>query len=92
VIEGAPADRAGLAGGAINAARQAGGLIGIALMGSLVSSHGHFSGDAHLALAVGGVAFLLGWLIALRTAPAHERSGLRIAPTTCSTRSNPSPS
>jgi DHA2 family methylenomycin A resistance protein-like MFS transporter len=75
VIEGSPAERAGLAGGSINAARQAGGLIGIALMGSLVSSQGRFSGDTHLALAVGGVAFLLGWLIALRTAPAHERSG-----------------
>ncbi|MGH2863471.1 MAG: MFS transporter, partial [Solirubrobacteraceae bacterium] len=92
VIEAAPTERAGLAGGTINAARQTGGLLGIALMGSLVSAHGHFSGDSHLALAVGGGAFLLGWLISWRTAPAHERSGLRIAPTTSSTRSNPSPS
>jgi DHA2 family methylenomycin A resistance protein-like MFS transporter len=92
VIEAAPAERAGLAGGTINAARQAGGLLGIALMGSLVSAHGRFSGDSHAALAVGGAAFLLAWLISLRTAPAHERTGLRTAPTTSSTRSNPSPS
>jgi DHA2 family methylenomycin A resistance protein-like MFS transporter len=90
VIEAAPAERAGLAGGAINAARQTGGLLGIALMGSLVSAHGRFSGDSHVALAVGGCAFLLAWLISLRTAPGHKSSGLRIAPTTSSTRANPS--
>ena len=92
VIEAAPAQRSGLAGGTINAARQTGGLLGIALMGSLVSAHGRFSGDSHAALAVGGCAFLLGWLISLWTAPRHESAGLRIAPTTSSTRSNPSPS
>lgn len=92
VIEAAPAQHSGLAGGTINAARQTGGLLGIALMGSLVSAHGRFSGDSHAALAVGGGAFLLGWLISLRTAPRHEPAGLRIAPTTSSTRSNPSPS
>jgi DHA2 family methylenomycin A resistance protein-like MFS transporter len=58
VIEAAPAERAGLAGGTINAARQAGGLLGIALMGSLASAHGRFSGDSHAALAVAGAAFL----------------------------------
>lgn len=92
VIEAAPAERSGLAGGTINAARQTGGLLGIALMGSLASAHGHFGGDSHLALGVGGGAFLLAWLISLRTAPAHESAGLRTVPTTSSTRSNPSPS
>jgi DHA2 family methylenomycin A resistance protein-like MFS transporter len=92
VIEAAPPERAGLAGGTINAARQTGGLLGIALMGSLASAHGHFSGDIHAALAVGGGAFLVAWLISLRTAPGQERTGLRIAPTTSSTRSKPSPS
>lgn len=92
VVEAAPEERAGLAGGTINAARQTGGLLGIALMGTLVSSHGRFNGDSHMALAVGGAAFLLGWLIALCTAPAHEPAGLRMAPTTSSTRSKPSPS
>lgn len=92
VIEAAPADRSGLAGGTINAARQTGGLLGIALMGSLASAHGRFSGDSHVALAVGGGAFLIAWLTSLRTAPAHESAGLRIAPRTSSTRSNPSPS
>jgi DHA2 family methylenomycin A resistance protein-like MFS transporter len=92
VIEAAPAERSGLAGGTINAARQTGGLLGIALMGSLASAHGRFSGDSHAALAVGAAAFLLGLLISLRTAPAHEQAGLRRAPTTSSARSNPSPS
>jgi len=94
VIEAAPAEHSGLAGGTINAARQAGGVLGIALMGSLASAHGRFSGDSHAALAVGAAAFLIGLLISLRTAPGHERerAGLRRAPTTSSARSNPSPS
>jgi DHA2 family methylenomycin A resistance protein-like MFS transporter len=92
VIEAAPGERAGLAAGTINAARQTGGLLGIALMGSLASAHGRFTGDSHIALVVGGAAFLVGLALAATTAPAHEGSGLRSAPTTSSTRSNPSPS
>jgi hypothetical protein len=56
VIEAAPTERAGLAGGTINASGQTGGLR------------------------------------SLRTTPGHEPAALRIAPTTSSTRSNPSPS
>lgn len=75
VIEAAPEERAGLASGTINAARQVGGLLGIALMGSLASTNGHFSDDSHAALAVGAAAFLLALVLAALTAPAQERSG-----------------
>lgn len=38
VVESAPADRAGIASGSINAARQLGGVIGVAILGALVAS------------------------------------------------------
>ena len=37
VMESAPADRGGIASGVVNAARQAGGVLGVAILGSLVS-------------------------------------------------------
>ncbi len=37
VIESAPAERAGIASGVLNAARQAGGAIGVALLGTLIA-------------------------------------------------------
>lgn len=37
VVEGTPAERAGLATGAVNAARQVGGVIGVALLGAPLS-------------------------------------------------------
>ena len=40
VVGAAPVDRAGLASGAINAARQVGGVIGVALLGALVAGGG----------------------------------------------------
>ncbi len=59
VVEGAPADRAGLAAGAINAARQVGGVIGVALLGALVAG-GPFIPGLRIALAIAGAAFLIG--------------------------------
>jgi DHA2 family methylenomycin A resistance protein-like MFS transporter len=51
VVESAPAERAGLASGVLNAARQAGGAVGVALLGSL--------GGLHAAAVAAGAAFLL---------------------------------
>jgi MFS transporter, DHA2 family, methylenomycin A resistance protein len=58
VIEAAPGDRSGIASGVVNAARQAGGVVGVALLGTLVAGTG-FVGRLHVALAVAAGAFVL---------------------------------
>jgi MFS transporter, DHA2 family, methylenomycin A resistance protein len=57
IIESAPPERAGIASGVLNASRQAGGAIGVALLGALVES-GSFVPGLHLAMAVAGAVFL----------------------------------
>jgi DHA2 family methylenomycin A resistance protein-like MFS transporter len=58
VIEAAPAERAGIASGVLNAARQAGGAIGVALLGTLIAGSSLVAG-LHLAMASAAVAFAL---------------------------------
>lgn len=60
VLESAPADRGGIASGVVNAARQAGGVLGVAVLGSLVSGPAAFIGGLRAGLAVAGGAFLAG--------------------------------
>ena len=60
VMESAPADRGGIASGVINAARQAGGVLGVAVLGSLVSVRATFIGGLRNGLIVAGCAFLAG--------------------------------
>jgi DHA2 family methylenomycin A resistance protein-like MFS transporter len=68
VIDSAPPARAGLAAGAINAARQLGGLIGIAILGTLVTGHRtDFIAGLHTAVIIAGAAFWLGAAIAAVT-------------------------
>jgi MFS transporter, DHA2 family, methylenomycin A resistance protein len=82
VIEAAPSDRAGAASGALNASRQVGSLIGVALLGSLVANSGRFIPGMHVAVLIGGAAFLAGALATLlfvdrsraETAAAHRRA------------------
>lgn len=56
----APDERGGIASGVINAARQVGGVIGIALLGALVAHRATFVAGLHEAVVIGGAAFLLG--------------------------------
>ena len=58
-IDAAPAERAGIASGVLNAARQAGGAIGVALLGTLLAGSTFVSG-LHLAMGVSAASFLLG--------------------------------
>jgi hypothetical protein len=56
----APADRGGIASGVINAARQAGEVLRVAILGSLVSVRATFIGGLRDGLIVAGCAFLAG--------------------------------
>lgn len=71
VIESAPAERAGIASGVLNAGRQAGGAIGVALLGTLISS-GAFVPGLHVAMAVSAGAFALAALVASTTIETHR--------------------
>jgi DHA2 family methylenomycin A resistance protein-like MFS transporter len=64
VMESAPADRGGIASGVINAARQAGGVLGVAILGSLVSVPAGFTGGLRAGLVIAGGAFLAGAALA----------------------------
>lgn len=57
VLESAPADRGGIASGVVNAARQAGGVLGVAILGSLVSVPAGFVGGLRAGPFVAGCAF-----------------------------------
>jgi DHA2 family methylenomycin A resistance protein-like MFS transporter len=57
VVESAPGDRSGLASGVLNASRQAGSVIGVALLGSLVADGTAFGGGVRASLVAAAVAF-----------------------------------
>lgn len=65
----APADLVGIAAASLNASRQVGGVLGVAIMGSLVAALGLTSG-AHVAFAVAGVAQLGALALAAWLVPA----------------------
>jgi MFS transporter, DHA2 family, methylenomycin A resistance protein len=64
VVEAAPADRAGVASGAINTGRQVGSTIGVALAGTLAVSVG-----LPAAMAASGAAFLAGAAVSAGVVP-----------------------
>lgn len=71
-IDHTPKERAGIGSAVLNASRQVGGVIGIALLGSLISSHArrgvataHFMTGLHWGLALAGLLFLAGSAISL---------------------------
>lgn len=79
IIEAAPAERAGIASGVLNAARQTGGAIGVALLGTLISSAAFVPG-LHAAMAVSAVTFLLAAIVtvsAVERGPREQPRGQR---------------
>jgi DHA2 family methylenomycin A resistance protein-like MFS transporter len=66
VISAAPVDRAGIASGVLNAGRQAGSAVGVALLGTLVGSGASVAG-LHAAMVVASCVFLLGACVAAAT-------------------------
>ena len=76
VMESAPPDRGGIASGVINAARQAGGVLGVAVLGSLVSVSSDFADGMRIGLVIAACAFLVGAALVSRLA----REGLAREP------------
>jgi len=69
VVDAAPGDRAGLASGVINSARQLGSVIGVALFGALVTASGAFIPGLRIALTIAGAAFIAGAILTVFTVP-----------------------
>src|SRR5207237_8947395 len=70
-IDHTPKERAGIGSAVLNASRQVGGVVGIALLGALISSHARRGATAHCmvglhqGLALAGVLFLAGSALSL---------------------------
>jgi MFS transporter, DHA2 family, methylenomycin A resistance protein len=76
VVEAAPEGRAGIASGALNASRQVGGALGIALLGAFIASGGSSSLDhvitgARIAMLIAAGAYVAGLALAL-SIPRHR--------------------
>lgn len=81
VVENVPPDRTGIASGALNASRQVGGALGIALLGALIGgAAAQFVAGFRAAVLIAGAAYLLGVLVTTRVpAPPGETERKRIA-------------
>lgn len=77
VVQAAPGAQAGVASGVLNTARQVGGAIGVALLGSLVA-RGHLVSGMRLGLEAVAAAFALGALIAWRYAREPRSATCRV--------------
>lgn len=71
VTEAAPSEHSGLASGTLHAARQVGGVIGVALLGSFVTDRATFICGLHAGMAIAGAAFLLGALLSAAGVGRH---------------------
>ena len=68
-VAGTPKDLAGTGSGVLNAARQVGGVVGVAVFGALTATAGTVTGGLHLAMGVSaaGVAFIAGLVLVTGT-------------------------
>jgi MFS transporter, DHA2 family, methylenomycin A resistance protein len=66
VIEAAPPDRGGIASGVVNAARQSGGVLGVALLGSMVHTRATFISGLHVGLVIAAGAFFAAAAVTFR--------------------------
>ncbi|MCQ4046556.1 MFS transporter [Streptantibioticus rubrisoli] len=64
VVESAPPNRSGVASGVLNASRQVGSAVGVALLGALVADAGHFESGMRAGSLISGGCFVVGALIA----------------------------
>lgn len=62
-IHSAPEGRAGIASGALNASRQLGSLMGVAIFGTIITLSKQFIVGMHIALCIGGFCYLGGCIL-----------------------------
>src|SRR5579875_2184880 len=74
VMLAAPRQHTGIASGVLNAARQVGGVLGIALLGSFIASTARFTAGMHTALMIVTAAFLAGAGLAALCARRNQRA------------------
>jgi MFS transporter, DHA2 family, methylenomycin A resistance protein len=79
VVSGSPGAQIGSVAAALNAIRSTGGLLGIAIIGGLVS-HGDFISGLHEAIAVSAVAIIAMGGICLTLIPARRIAGTKVVP------------
>ena len=72
-LSGTMPGRTGIGAGVVNAARQVGGAIGVALFGSIIGATGPngFVLGLHIAIAISGAALVLALLVALAFMPSE---------------------
>jgi len=75
VVGSAGRENAGVASGTLNAARQAGGALGVAVLGSLLGSSEHPS--LHLPLTVAAAGYLLAIVLSVVTITPHNQAKSR---------------
>jgi DHA2 family methylenomycin A resistance protein-like MFS transporter len=78
IMQAAPPERSGIASGVLNSSRQVGGVIGVALLGTLVSGS-RFLPGLHVGLAIAAAVFLAGYGVAALTVSRAESSARRTA-------------
>lgn len=72
MLDSVPASQAGVAGGVLNAVRQVGSAVGVALFGALVGGHGSFLSGMRVSLVISAVlvaAATLAVTVGFRTSP-----------------------
>ena len=74
-IAHAPRAQSGIAAGMLNVSRQVGGVIGVAVLGTLVGNPQTFLSGMHLAFVIAGGVLVLGLVAALVFTLEYEKSG-----------------
>lgn len=65
VTQSVPSNRIGIAAGVLNTTRQIGGLIGVAIFGSIITTSSHFMVGMRITLLVAAAVFVCGCIIAV---------------------------
>ena len=74
IIDAAPDGRAGIAAGTLNASRQVGSTLGVAIFGTLIASLPNFITGYRISVLIGGLVFACAAALAIATIPKPNAS------------------